>query len=939
MVIKGASCHNLKSVDLTIPHSSFTVITGVSGSGKTSLAFDTIFSEGQRRYVECMSTYARRFLGRLDRAPVESVEGLAPAIAINQKAASSNPRSTVATVTEIYDYLRLLWARVGQPHCPHCGVPIRGFSPSAGARHLQSTCEGRGWVLSRLEPAEDAAQRRKELLKEGFLRLLVLEGEGPSELNLDAKGEARAAAEAALAQGALLVVDRVKVESEARQRLSEALRTAYGYGDGRAALYLREGALIELTEEPACPTHGRVLPPELSPRHFSFNSYVGACPRCEGTGRRVAIDPELLLPSPRQPLMEALDGRVAAIVKRSKRITGRLKALSEIIELDLKKTAVADYSAEQRAAVFEGLPGVTLTARWSKRWGRTRSKVEEDVEWEGLYAVIDGWASEVAWIRREGVCASCKGGRLRPEILAVTINGRSISSYSALTVERALAEAESLELPAGDAQVAAQPLDEVRGRLRFLVDVGLGYLSLDRGAGTLSGGEAQRIRLASQLGSGLTGCIYVLDEPTVGLHPRDTRRLLDTLTGLKRLGNTVVVVEHDPDTMRAADFLVDMGPAAGENGGEIVATGDPVAVCANPASLTGAYLSGRRPMPRRAERRPPQGFMTLRGAQANNLIGLDVQFPLGTLTVVTGVSGSGKSSLVLDTLVPALNEQLGVVDVPAPCAGLELDEPQSKLVVVNQSPLSTSPRSTPATYTKVMDALRELYAQTPASQVRGFDKGRFSFNSQGGRCPHCEGRGSVLVEMHFLSDVWVTCEHCRGRRFNEATLEIRWQGLSIADALDLRVEEAVQQFRNQRRIAKPLRRLADVGLGYLRLGQPATTLSGGEAQRVKLARELGSRGKGAVYVLDEPTTGLHFADVEKLIHVLHRLVDQGATVIVIEHNTDVILNADHVIDVGPEGGTAGGRVVGEGPPEAIAGMETPTGSILAELLAEAGAAK
>ncbi|MCB9763576.1 MAG: excinuclease ABC subunit UvrA [Alphaproteobacteria bacterium] len=935
LVIRGATCHNLQGVDLTIPRASFAVITGVSGSGKTSLAFDTIFAEGQRRYVECMSTYARRFLGRLDRAPVESVEGLAPAIAINQKAASANPRSTVATVTEVYDYLRLLWARVGQPHCYKCGEPIRGWTPSAGARALQAGEPARGWLLAPLPPAEDPETTRKELLREGFLRLLLMEGQSPTELSLDSTGEARAAVHAALSRGARLVIDRVDTGTVTRQRLAEALRNAYAYGDGKAAFYQRDGLLQVFHERAECPTHGQVLPPELTPRHFSFNSYVGACPACEGTGRRTGVDPALLLPQPDQPLAAALDARVASVVNRSKKITGRLKSLARHIGLDLT-TPVSGWTAEQRRAVLYGLPGEPITARWSKRWGKTRSSVTETFEWEGLIPTIEGWSSRLEWIRREGPCPTCEGGRLHRSILAVTLGGLSISGYCAQTVVDALAWADALTLDPADAHVAEQPLDEVRSRLRFLRDVGLGYLTLDRTASTLSGGEAQRIRLASQLGSGLTGCIYVLDEPTVGLHPRDTRRLLDTLLGLRDLGNTVVVVEHDPDTIRAADFVADMGPGAGEHGGQVVAVGSPSEISMDTASLTGAYLSGRRAMPRPEARRTPDEWLTLRGARANNLHGQDLRFPLGVFTAVTGVSGSGKSSLVIDALVPALKEHLGLDTDPAPVDGLLAPAGLKKLVVVDQSPIGLSPRSTPATYTKVMDALRDLYAKTTAAQVRGYDKGRFSFNSQGGRCPHCEGRGSILVEMHFLSDVWVTCEHCRGRRFNEATLAIRWQGLSIADALDLRIDDAVAQFRNQQRIARPLRRLADVGLGYLRLGQPATTLSGGEAQRVKLARELGGRGKGAIYVLDEPTTGLHFADVEKLIVVLQRLVDQGSTVIVIEHNTDLILNADHVIDMGPEGGSGGGRVVAQGTPEEVIAAGTATGRVLGELPLLAG---
>ncbi|MBK9365202.1 MAG: excinuclease ABC subunit UvrA [Deltaproteobacteria bacterium] len=921
--VRGATCHNLKSVNLTVPKDSLTVITGVSGSGKTSLAFDTLFAEGQRRYVECMSTYARRFLGRLDRAPVESVEGLAPAIAINQKTASHNPRSTVATVTEIYDYLRLFWARAGEAHCPHCDAPIVGYAPSAAARHLQALAPGPGWLIAPLPKVDDGEARRKELLQDGYLRLFGPQGEVSME---DA-----AAAKALLESEPYLVADRLNPTTTERQRVAEAVKVAYAYGGGKAAFQSREGDLIPLSEEPACPVHGKIWAGEITPRHFSFNSYLGACRTCDGVGVTVSLDPTLLFPDTSAGVLKALDPRVASVIARSAKLASHLSALLAALKLKAD-TPLHKYSAEQLQALLYGLPGVPLLMQWTSSWGRAKNIVTEEGDWPGLVPIVESWSSGMEWLRRARPCPSCEGGRLQPEVLAVRVSGLNIHQATILTVEAALEFFQSLTLDETQTAIAAQPLDEVRGRLRFLRDVGLGYISLDRGAATLSGGEAQRIRLASQLGSGLTGCIYVLDEPTVGLHPRDTQRLLGTLVGLRDLGNTVIVVEHDPETMATADFIVDMGPGAGDLGGEIVASGTLAELLEHPRSLTGAYLSGRRKMPRQAARRPVKSMISLINPRVNNLKVKTLRVPVGVLTVVTGVSGSGKSSLIMDALVPALSHAMRITEGAGPAEAVELPTGFKKLVVVDQSPIGTTPRSTPATTTKLMDSLRDLYAQAPIAKERGWDKGRFSFNNADGRCAHCEGRGSILVEMHFLSDVWVVCEHCKGRRFNDATLEARWAGLSIADALDLRVDEALEVFGKHRALAGPLRQLQDVGLGYIRLGQPATTMSGGEAQRVKLAKELGSRGASAIYVLDEPTTGLHFADVDKLIGVLQRLVDNGATVIVIEHNLDVILNADHVIDMGPEGGDAGGELLFEGTPEGLAQQDSPTGRALAALI-------
>jgi excinuclease ABC subunit A len=918
LVVRGARCHNLKGIDVRIPAGTFTVVTGVSGSGKTSLAFHTIFSEGQRRYVECMSTYARRFLGRMDRAPVDKVEGLAPAIAINQKAASHNPRSTVATTTEIYDYLRLLWARIGRPHCPKCGQLIQGHSPSTGARRLQQE-PGKGWILARLPASEQAEELRQELLREGFLRLW----DQGDELSLEQEDSAQA-----LRRGVHLVIDRVSPSTSPLSRLSEALQSAYGCGGGRAVYQPRDGEPVMLTQRPTCPDHGPVGPPELTPRHFSFNSWLGSCQKCDGLGRVSGIDPDLLLPKPHRPLWDALDKRVSSVIKRSKKQAGRLKALLRHMGARLSDP-IEDWTPETHQAVLYGLPDVELTARWTKQWGATRNNVVEQFVWEGIVQVADGWNSRLEWLRREITCPACRGGKLQPALLAVTIGGESISDHTARTVDSALEFWGSVKLDAARAHVGEQPLAEVTGRLRFLQDVGLGYLSLDRRAGSLSGGESQRIRLATQLGSGLTGCIYVLDEPTIGLHPRDTTRLLDTLWGLRDLGNTVLVVEHDVETMLRADHIIDMGPGAGEEGGHIVSQGSPEQVCADTSSVTGDFLSGRRRIPTPTQRRSGRTPIRITGAKANNLKGVDVDFPTGSLTVVTGVSGSGKSSLVMDALVPAVRTKFSKKAPPAPVDSVLVPSAIRRVVVVDQGPIGRSPRSSPATYTKVMDALRDLFATTNAARVRGWTKSRFTYNGAEARCARCEGRGSILVEMHFLSDVWVVCEDCKGRRFNDATLTVRWKGRNIAEVLELRVTEALDVFSAHRRIRRPLQALHDVGLGYLRLGQSATTLSGGEAQRTKLARELVGKPKGTLYVLDEPTTGLHFVDVEKLVAVLHRLVDEGGTAVVIEHNTDLVRNADHVIDVGPEGGDAGGRILAEGSPERIIEAGTDTGKALA----------
>ncbi len=923
LVVRGARLHNLQDVDVDIPHGQLTVITGPSGSGKTSLAFDTIFAEGQRQYVESLSTYARRFLGRVERPPVDRLEGLQPAIAIDQRAAGHNPRSTVATVTEIHDVLRLLYAKVGQPHCPECQRAVRPWSPSDVAGELRESEQGVGWILAQLRPisAEGAEARRSGLLRDGWTRLLERPANRQRDLSDPSTGSL-------LVQGAWLVVDRVSPGRTSRSRLSEAVSTAFALGDGRCVFVpRRDGEPRVFTVRAHCPEHGAVLEADLTPRHFSFNSQLGACVRCGGLGVVRQILPERLIPQPDCGFWDALDGRVSATLQRSSRSRAILLALFAQHEVSPLAPWV-DLPEALRHALLHGVD-TPVRVRWTQRWGSTKRTVNEERDWPGLFATLEGWSSPLDWLIAEGTCPDCRGGRLRPELLAVTIGGQGIDSLTRLPVAEARDTVAGWQLEGAQATIAERPLLELRRRLGFLVDVGLGYLGLDRAARTLSGGESQRIRLASQLGSMLTGVTYVLDEPTIGLHPRDTERLLGTLEGLRDLGNTVVVVEHDLDTIRRADRVVDLGPGAGIHGGRVLASGTPAELASEPRSVTGRWLSGEVTMPLPAERRPAKGAVTLVRPRAHNVRAESVTVPLGVWVAVAGVSGSGKSSLVMDTLVPALARHIGRDDPAPPCERVEIDGTIDRLVVVDQSPIGRTPRSTPATYTKVMDALRTLYASTTVAQEQGWKPTRFSYNSpRGGRCTVCEGRGAILVEMHFLPDVWVTCEACGGHRFDRETLRATWKGRSIADVLSMRCDEALELFANHRRIARRLQALVDVGLGYLQLGQPANTLSGGEAQRVKLASELASRRGHVVYVLDEPTTGLHLDDVVRLVDVFHRLVGSGHTVITIEHHLDILRQADHLLELGPEGGDGGGLLVSQGPPDVVARADTPTGAAL-----------
>ncbi|HUY64233.1 MAG TPA: excinuclease ABC subunit UvrA [Acidimicrobiales bacterium] len=940
LVIRGAREHNLRDVSLELPRDQLIVFTGLSGSGKSSLAFDTIYAEGQRRYVESLSSYARQFLGQMDKPDVDFIEGLSPAISIDQKSASRNPRSTVGTVTEIYDYLRLLYARVGRPHCPTCGRPVARQTPQQIVDRILDLPEG-----TRFQVLAPVVRGRKgeyealldDLAKQGFSRARV-DGETVELADRQALSLAR------YEQHTIeVVVDRLVRRHDIRQRLTESMETALRLTDGIAEIgVLQEDGteeLITFSEHLACTFCGLSFE-EAAPRNFSFNSPYGACPACDGLGTQFEVDPELVVPDPSRSLAE---GAIAPWMGgRSRWFDRMVEAVADTYGFSID-TPWAKLRKADKKVVLYGAGTKQVSLRYRNRYGRQRTYVshyEGIVPWltrrhkESDSDAVRDWAET---FMREVSCAACGGARLKPQSLAVTVGDMNIHELCSLSITAAAAAVGRLELSERDHLIADRVLREVRARLQFLLDVGLDYLALARATATLSGGEAQRIRLASQIGSGLVGVLYVLDEPSIGLHQRDNRRLLETLVRLRDLGNTVIVVEHDEETIRAADHVVDIGPGAGEHGGQVVYSGKVDGLLASEASVTGQYLTGKRSVPVPEKRRTGSGdHLVVRGAREHNLKDVDVAFPLGCLVAVTGVSGSGKSTLVNDILLQSLLGQVNRARTTAGAhAGIDGVRYVDKVVDIDQSPIGRTPRSNPATYTGLFDNVRKLFTQTPEAKVRGYLPGRFSFNVRGGRCEACAGDGTIKIEMHFLPDVYVPCEVCGGSRYNRETLEVTFKGKNIGDVLDMSCEEALGFFANQPSIARHLQTLVDVGLGYIRLGQPAPTLSGGEAQRVKLASELSRRPTGhTLYVLDEPTTGLHFDDVRKLLEVLSRLVDQGNTVIVIEHNLDVVKTADWIVDLGPEGGDRGGRIIAEGTPEDVA--RTPgsaTGEVLVPVLA------
>jgi excinuclease ABC subunit A len=933
LVVSGAREHNLKDITVAIPRGSLTVITGLSGSGKSSLAFDTIYAEGQRRYVESLSAYARQFLGQMDKPDVDSIEGLSPAISIDQKTTSRNPRSTVGTVTEIYDYLRLLWARVGHPHCHICGRPISGQSAEQIIDQVMELSAGtRFMVLAPIVRGRkgEYGKQLEELRGEGFSRVKI-DGELrrlDEEITLDKKYKHDIA----------VVVDRLVMKGELRKRLADSIETAVALADGLVEIELVDRDEIHTySEKFACPVHGPSLT-ELEPRIFSFNSPHGACPRCTGLGSQMEIDPELVVPDPALSIGE---GAIAPWTASASDYYGQLtQAIAERYDVDLE-TPWAKLPAGSRDFFLYGTNGERIQVSYRNRFGRRRSYA---TTFEGIVPNLERRYRETeSEFSREKIeeymtlrpCPVCGGARLRPESRAVLVSGTPIHEFTALSAQRALSWVRGLELSEHDRRIARLVLREIEERLQFLDNVGVGYLSLARAASTLSGGEAQRIRLATQIGSSLVGVLYILDEPSIGLHQRDNEKLIVTLERLRDLGNTVLVVEHDEGTMRAADHLVDMGPAAGEHGGYVVAQGTAEEITRVPESLTGQFLTGTRTIEIPSRRRRPSGYVEIEGAAEHNLQEIDVKVPLGVLCCVTGVSGSGKSTLVNEVLYKTVSNRLHRTKQRAGShrriSGLEqLD----KIISVDQSPIGRTPRSNPATYIGLFDQIRELFSKTQEARARGYKPGRFSFNVKGGRCEVCRGDGQIKIEMHFLPDVYVPCEQCHGKRYNRETLEVRFKGKTIADVLEMPIEEAREFFAHIPKIRRRVEALYDVGLGYMRLGQPATTLSGGEAQRVKLAAELSKVATGrTIYILDEPTTGLHFADIQRLLEVLTRLVAAGNSVIVIEHNLDVIKVADRIIDLGPEGGEEGGRVIATGTPEQVVCVpESYTGRFLAEVL-------
>ncbi len=952
LVVSGAREHNLKDVTVSIPRDSLTVITGLSGSGKSSLAFDTIYAEGQRRYVESLSAYARQFLGQMDKPDVDSIEGLSPAISIDQKTTSRNPRSTVGTVTEIYDYLRLLWSRVGHPHCHICGRPITGQSAEQIIDQVMELDEGtRFMILAPIVRGRkgEYGKQFEELRAEGFGRVKV-DGELrrlDEDIVLDKKFKHDIA----------VVVDRLVMKGELRKRLADSIETAVALADGLVEIELvdvpdkgsrgrREERILTFSERFACPVHGPSLV-ELEPRIFSFNSPHGACPRCTGLGSQMEIDPDLVIPDPSLSIGE---GAIAPWAVSASHYYDQLtQAIAERYEVELD-TPWQDLPEESRDFFLYGTGPERVQVSYRNRFGRRRSYA---TRFEGIVPNLERRYRETdSDFSRERIeeymtlrpCPECEGARLRPESRAVLVSGTPIHEFTALPARRALEWVRALDLDEHDRRIARLILREIEERLQFLENVGVGYLSMERAAATLSGGEAQRIRLATQIGSSLVGVLYILDEPSIGLHQRDNAKLIATLERLRDLGNTVLVVEHDEGTMVAADHLVDMGPGAGEHGGHVVAQGTAAEVAKVPDSLTGQFLAGTRVIEVPERRRRPAGYIAIEGAAQHNLRGIDVKIPLGVLCCVTGVSGSGKSTLVNEVLLKAVGNHLNRARGPGRGAGgrqragahrrISGLEQLDKIISVDQSPIGRTPRSNPATYIGLFDQIRELFSKTQEARARGYKPGRFSFNVKGGRCEVCRGDGQIKIEMHFLPDVYVPCEQCHGKRYNRETLEVRFKGKTIADVLEMPIEEALEFFAHIPKIRRRVEALVDVGLGYMRLGQPATTLSGGEAQRVKLAAELSKVATGrTMYILDEPTTGLHFADIQRLLEVLQRLVDAGNSVVVIEHNLDVIKVSDRLIDLGPEGGDEGGLVIVQGTPEQVAAApDSYTGNFLAQML-------
>ncbi len=938
LIVSGAREHNLKDITVSIPRDALTVITGLSGSGKSSLAFDTIYAEGQRRYVESLSAYARQFLGQMDKPDVDSIEGLSPAISIDQKTTSRNPRSTVGTVTEIYDYLRLLWARIGHPHCHICGRPISGQSAEQIIDQvMELPAETRFMVLAPIVRGRKGEYGKplEELRNEGFTRVKV-DGELrrlDEEIVLDKKYKHDIA----------VVVDRLVMKTELRKRLADSIETAVALADGLVEIELVDGSaepqVLTFSEKFACPEHGPSLI-ELEPRVFSFNSPHGACPRCTGLGSQMEIDPELVVPDPNLSISE---GAIAPwAVSASDYYDQLTQAIAERYEVDLE-TPWNELPEESRDFFLYGTNGDRVQVSYRNRFGRRRAYT---TTFEGIVPSLERRYRETdSDFSREKIeeymtlrpCPECKGARLRPESRAVLVAGTPLHEFVALSARRALEWVGRLNdsISEQEQRIARLVLREIAERLQFLENVGIGYLTLARAAATLSGGEAQRIRLATQIGSSLVGVLYILDEPSIGLHQRDNEKLVATLARLRDLGNTVLVVEHDEATMRAADHLVDMGPAAGEHGGHVVAQGTADEVAEVPDSLTGQYLAGTRVIEVPARRRRPSGYIEIEGASQHNLRNVNVKVPLGVFCAVTGVSGSGKSTLINEILYKAVANRLMRTRQRAGAhkriKGLEALD---KVISVDQSPIGRTPRSNPATYIGLFDQIRELFSKTQEARARGYKPGRFSFNVKGGRCEICRGDGQIKIEMHFLPDVYVPCEQCHGKRYNRETLEVRFKGKTIADVLEMPIEDALDFFAHIPKIRRRIEALNDVGLGYMRLGQPATTLSGGEAQRVKLAAELCKVATGrTLYILDEPTTGLHFADIQRLLEVLRRLVSAGNSVVVIEHNLDVIKVADRIIDLGPEGGEEGGGVIAVGTPEQVAQVAgSYTGRFLAEML-------